>query len=386
MNLWLSPQGIRYYRKVTVLSCGRRKNVKKSLRTRDKLVAREKVAQLLTCARSLGKPVTVQPEPQSNSLREPQQLPQQTQSAANPAPESAPVAPSVIASPVLSELSERYLKEKALSWAPKELSNQKNYIGYFITALGDRSPTAYSKVDVVKFKDELLNSGKSPTTINKYLQKLSLLFVWLSNHHEGIVNHFAGLKLQRVKEVNARSGYTSAEKQLLIQWAKEQQPYRKWIALLGLYTGARANEICQLYADDVQQVDEVWCLNIRDNRPDQKLKTANSARLIPIHSSLIAGGFIGFVQERAGGRLFPELPHRQDGYSHLWGQWFSRHRPGDKDFHSLRHTVATALKDHGVPLQYAAAILGHTNGAISYDRYGGGVAVEKLLAAIEAAL
>ena len=41
MNLWLSPQGIRYYRKVTVLSCGRRKDVKKSLRTRDKLVARE---------------------------------------------------------------------------------------------------------------------------------------------------------------------------------------------------------------------------------------------------------------------------------------------------------------------------------------------------------
>ncbi|MFM5093130.1 tyrosine-type recombinase/integrase [Aeromonas rivipollensis] len=273
-----------------------------------------------------------------------------------------------------------------MSWAPKELSNQKNYIGYFIKALGDRPPTAYSKADVVKFKDELLNSGKSPTTINKYLQKLSLLFVWLSNHHEGIVNHFAGLKLQRVKEVNARSGYTSAEKKLLIQWAKEQQPYRKWIALLGLYTGARANEICQLYADDVQQVDEVWCLNIRDNRPDQKLKTANSTRLIPIHSSLIAGGFIGFVQERAGGRLFPELPHRQDGYSHLWGQWFSRHRPVDKDFHSLRHTVATALKDRGVPLQYAAAILGHTNGAISYDRYGGGVAVEKLQAAIEVAL
>ncbi|WP_253186664.1 tyrosine-type recombinase/integrase [Aeromonas sp. YN13HZO-058] len=87
-----------------------------------------------------------------------------------------------------------------------------------------------------------------------------------------------------------------------------------------------------------------------------------------------------------GGRLFPELPHRQDGYSHLWGQWFSRHRPVGKDFHSLRHTVATALKEHGVPLQYAAAILGHTNGAISYDRYGGGVAVDKLQAAIEAAL
>ena len=34
-------------------------------------------------------------------------------------------------------------------------------------------------------------------------------------------------------------------------------------------------------------------------------------------------------------------------------------------FHSLHHTVATAFKDHGVPLQYASAILGHTKGAIS---------------------
>ncbi|HDX8364713.1 TPA: integrase, partial [Aeromonas veronii] len=302
MNLWLSPQGIWYYRKVTVLPCGRRKDIKKSLRTRDKLVAREQVAKMLACARSRVKSAAVQLEPQPSSLPEPQQLQQQTPSATKPAPQSVPAASSAIASPVLSELSERYLKEKALSWAPKELSNQKNYIGYFIKALGDRSPTAYSKADVVKFKDELLNSGKSPTTINKYLQKLSLLFVWLGNHHEGIVNHFAGLKLQRVKEVNARSGYTAEERRQFILWADQQQAYRKWIALLGMYTGARANEICQLYADDVQQVDGVWCLNIRDGRPDQKLKTANSTRLVPIHSSLIAGGFIEFVQERAGGR------------------------------------------------------------------------------------
>ncbi|MGN5000893.1 hypothetical protein [Aeromonas sp. 61P] len=136
MNLWLSPQGIWYYRKVTVLPCGRRKDIKKSLRTRDKLVAREQVAKMFACARSWVKPESVQPEPQPNSLPELQQLPQQIQPAVNPAPQLAHMDPSAIASPVLSELSERYLKEKALSWTPKELSNQKNYIGCFIKALG----------------------------------------------------------------------------------------------------------------------------------------------------------------------------------------------------------------------------------------------------------
>ncbi|CAD7491074.1 tyrosine-type recombinase/integrase [Aeromonas dhakensis] len=372
MNLWLSPHGIWYYRKVTTLPCGRRKEIKKSLHTRDKLTARAAVAKLLACVRSRPKP---------NQLHADVNAAPHEQSVAQPmTPATKPRAP------LLSVLSDRYQKEKALSWAPKERKNQKNYLGSFIEALGDKPAAGYSKADVVKFKEGLLNSGKSPATINKYLQKLSLLFSWLANHQEGIVNHFAGLKLQRVKEVNSRSGYTAEERRKFIGWAKQQEPHRKWIALLGLFTGARANEICQLYADDVQQVDGIWCLNIRSGRPDQKLKTANSARLVPLHRHLLQSGFIEFVKGRAGGRLFPELPHRQDGYSHLWGQWFSRHRPVAKDFHSLRHTVGTALKDHGVPLQYAAAILGHTNGAISYDRYGGDVSLEKLNEVMEAAL
>lgn len=372
MNLWLSPHGIWYYRKVTTLPCGRRKEIKKSLHTRDKLTARSKVAQLLACVRSRPKP---------NQLPADATVDRQEQSAAQPmTPATKPRAP------LLSVLSDRYQKEKALSWAPKERKNQKNYLGSFIEALGDKPATGYSKADVVKFKEKLLNSGKSPATINKYLQKLSLLFSWLANHQEGIVNHFAGLKLQRAKEVNTRSGYTAEERRKFIGWAEQQEPHRRWIALLGLFSGARANEICQLYADDVKQVDGIWCLNIHSGRPDQKLKTANSARLVPLHRHLLQSGFIEFVKGRTGGRLFPELPHRQDGYSHLWGQWFSRHRPVDKDFHSLRHTVGTALKDHGVPLQYAAAILGHTNGAISYDRYGGDVSLEKLNEVMEEAL
>ena len=38
MNLWLSPHGIWYYRKVTTLPCGRRKEIKKSLHTETSFV------------------------------------------------------------------------------------------------------------------------------------------------------------------------------------------------------------------------------------------------------------------------------------------------------------------------------------------------------------
>lgn len=39
------------------------------------------------------------------------------------------------------------------------------------------------------------------------------------------------------------------------------------------------------------------------------------------------------------------------------------------DFHSIRHTVAIELKSAGVVTQYAAQVLGHSNGNITYDRY-----------------
>ena len=90
------------------------------------------------------------------------------------------------------------------------------------------------------------------------------------------------------------------ERQRFVQWAKRQEPYRRWIALLGLYTGARANEICQLYADDVVLVDNIWCIKVQSGRPDQKLKTDNSKRLIPIHAVVLEAGFLAFVQERVG--------------------------------------------------------------------------------------
>ena len=101
MNLWLSPHGIWYYRKVAILPCGRRKEIKKSLHTRDKLCARHKVTQLLACVRSRPKP---------NQLPADVTVDPQEQSVAQPTtPAAKPLAP------LLSVLSDRYQKEKALS-------------------------------------------------------------------------------------------------------------------------------------------------------------------------------------------------------------------------------------------------------------------------------
>jgi hypothetical protein len=202
----------------------------------------------------------------------------------------------------LSGLVESYIVEKQLSWAPKETKNQQNYINTFIEHVGDKGLSEYTKADAVSFKTWLLGSGKSPTTINKYIQKLSLLFSWLSDHTEQTTDIFKGLKLKRVKEVNVRSGYTDPELKLFDSWAKEQEPWRMFIAMIGRYHGLRSNEACQLYSDDIEQVNSVWCFNIRATREDQSLKTEASQRLVPIHSKLLGAGFLDFVASRKGVR------------------------------------------------------------------------------------
>jgi hypothetical protein len=197
MNLWLSPHGIWYFRKVTTLPCGRRKEIKKTLRTRDKYEAKQKVLDLLACVRSGGKSRADTPLPssflkQSNlQASDPIVVPSQPE---NQVP--TPSKPSrAVETPKLSKLADKYLKERSMSWAAQETRHQKHYLYTFIEQTGDRSVTKYSKRDAVSFKDWLMTSGKSPTTINKYLQKLSLFFRWIGNHLDGINNVFEGLSI-----------------------------------------------------------------------------------------------------------------------------------------------------------------------------------------------
>jgi len=122
--------------------------------------------------------------------------------------------------PTLSRRTDKYLRERSLSWSEQEKRHQKNDIHTFIDQVGDEPVTQYSKQDAVSFKDWLMTSGNSPTTINKYLQKLTLFFKWITNHHEGISNGFDGLSIQRVKETNPRSAYTPQEFRQYVAWAR----------------------------------------------------------------------------------------------------------------------------------------------------------------------
>lgn len=228
----------------------------------------------------------------------------------------------------------------------------------------------------------------SVTTFNNYVKNLTTFFSYAVREGYCSRNPFDGLRVrQRRKVSEERSAFSAEDLKLLFNRATYapahgQKPNQYWLPLLGLYTGARLNELCQLYTDDVVTIDGIACIHIRATRPDQKLKTASSERLVPLHSKLLELGFLAYVEtvrEAGSERVFPELTcHKKHGYSAAPSKWFTRVREqlgfrddaAKKDFHSFRHTLADHLKQKGVAEALVGGLLGHQTGGITFGRYG----------------
>lgn len=160
--------------------------------------------------------------------------------------------------------------------------------------------------------------------------------------------------------------------------------------LIGRYSGIRQNEICQLYHNDVMKVDGVWCFRVDNLNSNQTIKTDSSRRFIPIHSQLLTLGLLDFINGRKG-HLFPELTLHLGSYGHYFSRWFTRFtrftrfrgKHGLPEYHSLFHYAATTFKQNGFPEQFASQVLRHSNATITYNRYGKGVDVSRLVEVIE---
>ena len=267
-----------------------------------------------------------------------------------------------------TSLIDLYLLENGVRWCAREYTRVKNSLNFLPKGLITKEIAIQLKAAILKIK--------SVTTFNRYLKYFNAFYRWLLANNTVITeNPFEGLKvIEKRKNISeGRKAYTPVQLKELFKLAERygKDDRRYWLIMVGRYTGARMNEICQLKPQDITS--EV--IHIRG----AVLKTSNAKRSIPTHPKLIELGLLDWAGKCRGGRLFHEWKPVKGSYSHAASRWFSRNNPfksnmtgvkAEVDFHSLRHTVATELKNAGVASQYAAQILGHSNGNITYDRYG----------------
>jgi integrase len=156
-----------------------------------------------------------------------------------------------------------------------------------------------------------------------------------------------------------------------------------WLPVLGLYTGCRIEELCQLHCDDLIQIEGIWCLDINDDG-DKRLKNSPSKRIVPLHPVLVDvlnfPGYVEKLKEKGETRIFPELKKISHQYSHAASRWFNGRykkqigliiKEGEKKtYHSFRHTLSDHLKQKLVSGTIIDELPGHAVEGESMGRYG----------------
>lgn len=153
-----------------------------------------------------------------------------------------------------------------------------------------------------------------------------------------------------------------------------------WIPLLGLFTGTRLGELCQLRTADVQKVEGIDVLVLTNEGEGQSIKSDAGHRSVPIHSELMRLGFLKYVaavRRTRSDSLWPSLPLREGKPSDFFGRWFKEHRnalglTGTRpDFHCFRHTVRPLMRKAGHSEGTMDKVTGHKTvnsiGTVVYD-------------------
>lgn len=338
--------------------------------------------------------------------------------------------------PKLSVLVEEWIAEKArTSWTDKTEREHRVWVGHFITLVGDRSIDTYGREDGRAFKKLLMelpanwNKQKplkglsvdaaasrakelglapmSDKNMNKLIGYVGSFWTWAEKHYDGSPrNPLHGLQVpMRNKRVrDERDPFSTEEltKMFNAPLYTGCESLRRhtirgslipidagiyWVPLVGLFSGARAGEIIQLYVDDIREKDGFPYLHINADGADKRLKTTHSLRSIPLHPTLIDLGFLKHVNLRKKHgvqRLFPEMNMGKDGYySSPFSKHFSRFlvsvgiKTVTNSFHSFRHSFEDACRDARVSKEVMDALQGHSEQGMS-GRYGGGFSLELL--------
>ena len=169
---------------------------------------------------------------------------------------------------------------------------------------------------------------------------------------------------------------------------REWSPYRYWLPLMALLSGARPNELAQLRLDDLScNPSGIWLMRIDGvvgpaAGEAKSVKNSNSLRQVPVHSELIRLGLVRWrdqlAKEGRYDRLFPELKYsaHDQSYANAVTKWFSPylksvgvHQSQTKVFYSFRHTVLDKLHNSGcAPPAVISQIVGHERGPSEGER------------------
>ena len=321
---------------------------------------------------------------------------------------------------LLSQGFNLYKQEQVLeNWGVRTATQNEASFKQLIEIIGDIPITAVTKSVVRDYKQTLLSypanryKGKrkektleqlleegsvsiSLETVRNVMGRVSSFFNWLVKQGYREDNPFSGVAPRRVHSARSeRSPFTDDDLRLLFGTAiyKDKDyahDWQYWLPLLGLYTGARLEELCQLKGDDFKVSDGCHYIDIHgEGDVHNRVKTPSSVRKIPVHSELLKLGILDKVNMRSRDSFLFDLRRVNTNLGHQPSKWFGGYKAslglpkGTKVFHSFRHTLRDKLTLSGVPNEHIRELLGHEQIGETFGRYGSSIPVSVLAESLE---
>jgi integrase len=271
----------------------------------------------------------------------------------------------------------------------------------FHTMVGRVPVHRITKAHIVQFKDAMVEQAVGHSAIAAALNSMRTLCAFAIGQAWIDANPATGVKLEGRKRSakTLRPPFDTATLGRIFNSRVYTDNYRPksglgeavyWLPLLGLYTGARLEELAQLHPDDIYQDAyrdatgkelRCWVLRLTDNEHHgQGVKNVHSRRRIPIHAELLNAGFIEYVERHKGQRrIFPGMkPDKHGVESGVWSKWWiNQHLRKEcaptspkMVYHSFRHTFKDVCRECGISKEVADALQGHSEGDAA-GNYGG---------------
>lgn len=268
----------------------------------------------------------------------------------------------------------------------------------FISFAGTKVVSDYSEECVYAYIDNLLKQGEhDPHTIAKNIGFLRSIFNAAKKRLKLSGNPFSEIEVPGLDVYKVRRLPLSHDdlKTLFASTVFQQSGMKRggggaaayWLPLLSLFTGARLEELGQLYVTDVKREKGIWYLDITDiiendvlkQSHPKRLKSPSARRNIPLHPQLIQTGFLDYlaaIKAEKHTRLFPLLKADCKGdITGNFSKWWSRYRRrigvGSKlkTFHSFRHTFKDAMREAEIDVMVANRLMGHKDDSMG-GHYG----------------
>ena len=191
-------------------------------------------------------------------------------------------------------------------------------------------------------------------------------------------------KIQFKRTKNEITYFTKKEEEILVDYLMNNMNLRNLSILLGLFSGIRIGEICALKWKDIDFINNTLTINktaqriknIDESKKSKtklvidKPKTESSNRVIPLPDILITilteykkdDDYFIFTNDK----LIPKDPRALEKYfTNLLKKIGIKHL----NFHSLRHTFATRLREQKVDIKVISELLGHSDWKITQSIY-----------------